>query len=65
MLSVRDLGVMIDEDLKFHEHTLFVTNKDNCILGLIKRSFACLDSNMLVCLYKSMAQHILEYANII
>ena len=25
-LSVRDLGVTIDEDLKFHEHTLFVTN---------------------------------------
>ena len=27
VLSVRDLGVMIGEDLKFHEHTSFVTTK--------------------------------------
>ena len=63
VLSVRDLGVTIDEDLKFHEHTLFVTNKANRILGLIKRSFACLDSNMLVRLYKSMVRPALEYSN--
>ena len=61
VLSVRDLGVTIDEDLKFHEHTLFVINKANHILGLIKRSFACLDCNMLVRLYKSMVRPILEY----
>ena len=42
-----------------------MTNKAKCILGLIKRSLACLDSNMLVCLYKSMVRPILEYANII
>jgi len=62
---VRDLGVTIDHDLKFHERTSLVTNKANRILGLIKRSFACLDSDMLVRLYKSMVQPILEYANVI
>ena len=56
---------MIDEDLKFHEHTSFVTNKANRILMLIKRIFACLDSAMLVRLYKSMVQPILEDANTI
>ena len=65
VISVRDLGVTIDEDLKFHKHTLFVTNKVDHILGLIIRSFACLDSNLLVRLYKSMVQPILEYANTI
>jgi len=53
---------MIDEDLKFHEHTSFVTNKANHIL---KRIFACSDSAMLVRLYKSMVRPILEYTNII
>ena len=52
--SFRDLGVMIDQDLKFHEHTSLVTNKANHILGLIKRRFSYLDSNMLVHLYRSM-----------
>ena len=63
--SVRDLGVVIDQDLKFHEHTSLVTNKANRVLGLIKSSFAYLDSNMLVRLYKSMVRPILEYGNII
>jgi len=65
VLSVRDLGVTVDHDLKFHGHTSLVTNKAKRILGLFKRSFACLDSDMLVRLYKSMVQPILEYANVI
>ena len=63
--SVRDLGVVIDQDLKFHEHTSLVTNKANRVLGLIKSGFAYLDPNMLVRLYKSMVRPILEYGNII
>jgi len=58
----------VSYDLKFHEHTYstsLVTNKANRILGLINKSFACLDSDMLVCLYKSMVRSILEYANVI
>ena len=63
--SVRDLEVVIDQDLKFHEHTSLVTNKANHVLGLIKSDFAYLDSDMLVFLYKSMVRPILEYGNII
>jgi len=58
--SVRDLGVMIDQGLKFHKHTLLVTNKANRILGLIK---TCLNSNMLAHLYKSMVWPLLEHGN--
>ena len=46
--NIRDLVVVIDQDLKFHEHTSLVTNKANRVLGLIKSGFAYLDSNMLV-----------------
>ena len=56
---------MIDQDLKFHEHTSFATNKANRVLGLIKKSFSYLNSDMLVHLYKSMVRPILEYGNII
>ena len=60
--SVRDLGVVIDQDLKFHEHTSLVTNanKANCVLGLIERGFTYLDSDMFaqVCLYKFMVHPI-------
>ena len=33
--SVRDLEVVVDQELKFHEHTSLVTNKANRILGLV------------------------------
>ena len=62
---VRDLGVVIDQDLKFHEHTSLVTNKANRVFGLIKRGFTYLDSDIFVCLYKSMVRPMLEYGNII
>ena len=35
---VRDLGVWIDDKLKFHEHTSVIA-KANRILALMKRSF--------------------------
>ena len=57
---------MIDQDLKFHEHTSLVTNKANRVFGLIKRGFTYLHStSMFVCLYKSMVRPMLEYGNII
>ena len=34
----RDLGVTIDNDLKFRKHTAAVSNKANQILGLVKKS---------------------------
>ena len=48
---VRDLVVVIDQNLKFHEHTSLVTNKANRVFGLIKRGFTYLDSACLfVCI---------------
>ena len=33
----KDLGVIIDEQLKFHEHTSYATSKANRTIGIIKR----------------------------
>ena len=41
----KDLGVIIDNQLKFHTHTSASVKKANSILGLIKRSFVALDED--------------------
>ena len=61
----KDLGVIIDNQLKFHTHTSAAVKKANSILGLIKRSFVALDEDTLPLLFTSMARPHLEYANII
>ena len=35
----RDLGVIVDDELKFHMHTATATKKANQILGIIKKSY--------------------------
>ena len=61
----KDLGILIDDKLKFHMHTSSVIKKANSILGLIKRSFSVLDENTLPRLYTSMVRPHLEYGNVI
>ena len=64
----KDLGVIIDNRLKFHTHTSAAIQKANSILGLIKRSFATLDEYILPLLFTSMVRPPpppLEYGNII
>ena len=61
----KDLGVIIDNKLKFHTHISAAIKKANRILGLIKRSFTELDENTLPILYCSMVRPHLENGNII
>ena len=61
----KDLGVIVDKDLKFHKHASFVIKKTNTILGLIKRSFAVFDHTMLPKLFQAMVQPHLEYGNVV
>ena len=60
---VRDLGVWIDDKLKFHEHTSVTIAKANRILALMKRSFN-INMNIFLRLYTTLVHPILEYANI-
>ena len=59
----KDLGVRIDNELKFDKHTEHQVNKANKILGLIRRSFDHLDADTFCILYKSLVRPNLEYCN--
>ena len=61
--SVKDLGVLIDDKLKFHTHTASVTAKAIRSLAIIHKSFHFTDTNMLIILYKSLVRPIIEYGN--
>ena len=59
----KDLGVIIDEKLKFDKNTEAQANKANKVLGLIRRSFETLDKETLVWLFKALVRPHLEYCN--
>ena len=61
--SVRDLGVTIDNCLKFHNHTNLTITKANCIQGFISKIFQYKELDMIIKLYKSLARPIVEYGN--
>ena len=46
----KDLGVLVDDRLKFDLHVKTKVCKANKILGLIRRSFDNLDKDTLTCL---------------
>jgi ribonuclease P/MRP protein subunit RPP40 len=63
--SEKDLGVMVDDSLKFHVHAAFAAKKANQMLGVIKKTYVTRDANTITTLYKSMVRHHLEYGNAI
>ena len=61
----KDLGVLIDNELKFHKQTAMAIKKGKSVLGLIKKSFAVIDKRTLPLLYKALVRPHLEYGNVI
>ena len=61
--SIKDLGVIIDKQLKFHEHTNAVVAKANRTLAIIRKSFNFTDKTKYLTLYKSLVRPIIEYGN--
>ena len=59
----KDLGILIDNSLKFQNHINSQAKKANKMLGLIRRSFSFLDKDMFLCLYKSLVRPYLEYGS--
>ena len=57
----KDLGVLIDNDLKFSRHIKGIVAKANRMIGLIKISFECMDDNMFLNLYNTLIRPLLEY----
>ena len=61
----KDLGVNVDNELKFSNHTEMQVNKGNKIIGLICRSFTYLDRNSMLTMYKTLVRPLLEYGHTI
>jgi hypothetical protein len=59
----KDLGIYVDNKLKFAKHVQESVNKANRVFGMIRSSFKYLDNATLVLLYKSMVRHHLEYGS--
>ena len=63
--SEKDLGVLIDDKLKFTEHINLKINKANQILGCIRHTFKHMNKEIFMLLYKSMVRPHLEYGSCI
>ena len=61
----KDLGVTFDRTMLFDSHIQKSINKANQMIGLIKRTFCYLTSDIFVKLYKALVRPHLEYGNII
>jgi ribonuclease P/MRP protein subunit RPP40 len=57
----RDLGVIVDSSMKFHEQCNTAIKEANKTLGLIRRNIKCKDKDIVVRLYKSLVRPKLEY----
>ena len=61
----RDLGVQVDDQLKFSKHSEIAANKGTSLLAMIRRSYEYLDGPSLVMLFRSLVRPHLEYANVV
>ena len=61
----KDLGVIVDDTLKFHVHTAAAAKKGNQMLDVIKKAYCTCDALTIPILYKAMVRPLLEYGNVI
>ena len=61
--SAKDLGVLIREDLKFHEHVAAACKMANKEINLIRRTFTSRNPSFLSNMYKMYVRPRLEYCN--
>ena len=57
----KDLGVIMQNDLKCNKQCIYAVNKANRTLGMIKRTFSNFDSEVVLQLYKALVRPHLEY----
>ena len=61
--KMKDLGIRIDDRLKFDVHIHEKVNKAYSMLGVIKRNFKYMDKETFDNLYKASVRSYLEYAS--
>ena len=59
----KDLGVLVDEELKFEDHIQHIIKRANSKKALILNNFTFRSEKVLIPLFKSLVRPILEYAN--
>ena len=59
----KDLGVQVDNQLKFSQHVQTKVNKANKVLGCLKHTFKYMNKDIFLMLYKSLVRPHLEYAS--
>lgn len=57
----RDLGVLLDKNMKFDEQCNLAASSANRTLGMIRRSITCKSKKIIVQLYKGLVRPKLEY----
>ena len=60
----KDLGIIVDQELKFHQQTAAAVAKASQVLAVVRRSFAYIDNFTLPLIYKSLVRPHLEYGNL-
>jgi hypothetical protein len=63
--SEKDLGILLDDKLKFTDHINIKINKANQILGCIKHTFKFMNKEIFSLLYTSLIRPHLEYGSVI
>ena len=61
----KDLGILIDDKLKFHKQMTAVISKASKILAVVWHSYTNLNKSTLLLLYQSLVRSFLEYGNAI
>lgn len=61
----KDLGVEVDNQLKFSKHIQSKVNKANKVLGCLRHTFKFMNKEIFTMLYKSLVRPHLEYASCI
>ena len=58
----KDIGVYIDQELKFDKHINTIINKANRILAITRKTFECIDKEIFCYIFKGLVRPQLEYA---
>ena len=62
--EIKDLGIVVDENLRFSNHIIDNVNKANQIMGIIRRTMVYLNRYDFNLLYTSLVRLYLDYRNI-
>ena len=62
---IKDLGLIVDENLRFSKRIIDKVNKANQIMGIIRKTMVYLNKHNFNLLYKSLVRLHLEYGNVV